>query len=80
MPEYALAVLAIPRRLSYLMLDFIELNNFVIDRFRMFNIVHPSNLNQFCFEFEILNFEFRIQIQIECRLLDSNFLVALIVP
>ncbi len=80
MPEYALAVLAILHRLSYLMLDFIELNNFVIDRFRMFNIVHPPNLNQFCFEFEILNFEFRIQIQIECRLLDSNFLVALIVP
>ncbi len=57
MPEYALAVLAILHRLSYLMLDFIELNNFVIDGFRMFNIVHPPNLNQFWFEFKILNFE-----------------------
>jgi hypothetical protein len=54
-PEYALAELAILHRLSYLMLDFIELNNFVIDGSRMFNIVHPPNLNQFCFEFKILN-------------------------
>ncbi len=58
MPEYALAVLAILHRLSYLMLDFIELNNFVIDGFTMFNVVHPQNLNQFCFEFKVLNFEF----------------------
>ncbi len=54
--EYdALAVLAILHRLSYLMLDFIELNTFVIDGFRMFIIVHPTNLNQFCYELEILN-------------------------
>ena len=80
MPEYALAVLAILHRLSYLMLDFIELNNFVIDGFRIFNIVHPQNLNQFWFGFKVLHCEFRIQIQIECSLLDSNLLVALIVP
>ncbi len=80
MPQYALAVLAILHRLSYLMLDFIELNNFVIDGFTMFNIVHPQNLNQFWFGFKVLNFEFRTQIQIECNLLDSNLLVALIMP
>ncbi len=41
MPEYALAVLAILHRFSYLMLDFIELNNFVINGIRMFCIVYP---------------------------------------
>ncbi len=46
MPEYALAVLAILHRLSYLMLDFIELNNFVIDGFRMFNIVALATVGQ----------------------------------
>ncbi len=59
MPDYALAVLAILHRLSYLMLDFTELNNFVIDGFGIINIVHPPNLNQFCFEFKVLNFEFK---------------------
>jgi hypothetical protein len=77
-PEYALAVLAILHRLSYLIRDFIELNDFVIDGFRMFNIVHPPNLNQCCSEIKNLNFEFRSQI--ECSLLGSNVLVALIVP
>ena len=63
MPEYALAVLAILHRLSYLMLDFIELDNLVIDGFTMFNIVHPPNLNQFWFGFKILilNFEFKFK-------------------
>ena len=61
MPEYALAVLAILHRLSYLMLDFIELNNFVIDGFRMFNMVHPQNLNKFWFGCKLSNFEFKFK-------------------